>query len=349
MMHIYFNQLRTQLKQSLSPCYLLTGDELPMIDQAIDIIAEFAQHQGFSDKQIIRIQQESDWSALYHATQHQDLFSQKKILLIRYLVNTFPTSAQDILAHQLMNKQFNQLWVITTGKLKQSVRQKKWYQSIAKHGTTICVYPLKGGQLHAHLHQKLQTSGISIHSPAVINQLITLTEGNLLAAYQAIEKLQLLFPHEILTTEKLMNSIHNSARFNIFQLTDEILKGNTHKALRILNYLAQIHHPPLLILWVLTRLIKAIMAANQQRVSQNKTLAAFITGASLSRQHLLDNAVSRLTQPHLQQLLLFCSKIDKMLKGTNSKDVWKALDILVLRFKHPNFLRHKLCVESSVQ
>jgi DNA polymerase-3 subunit delta len=336
-MQLPFYQLDSHLKQTLFPCYLLHSDEWLLAEEAQENIINAAKQKGFSVKKTFYIQQESDWHTLMTHAQSLDLFANKSIYVIRHFSGSFTTAIQQCLEKQLHAKSFSQLWIMMTGKLKKTDQRKSWYKKISQQGVIIPIYELKGIALKKWIQNKLNVMKLKIESQEVIDQLIALTEGNLLATSQTIEKLKLLFPKQCLTTKQIQSAYDNS-RFTVFQLVDELLKGQTQKALHILNYLHQANHPPLLILWAIANQIRELIKLAQQ-LSQGVAMQRLLQSQWASRRTYFQAALSRLSLHDLEQLLLFCSKIDKMLKSIHSTEAWKALDVLTIRFNHSNFLR----------
>jgi len=337
-MQLSLYQLDSHLKQTLSPCYLLHSDEWLLAEEAQTNIINAAKQKGFSDKKTFYIQQETDWNAFITDIQSFDLFANKSIYVIRRLSGDFTSTIYKRIEKQLNAKALSQIWIIMTGKLKKNDQRKSWYQAISKQGCVIPIYELKGLALKKWIHNKLNAIELKAESQEVIDQLIALTEGNLLATDQTIEKLKLLVPNKRITMEQIQSAIYDNARFTIFQLIDELLKGETQKALHILNYLHQANHPPLLILWTITNQIRELIKLARQ-LSQGISMQRLLQSQWQSRRAYFQAALSRLSLQDLEQLLLFCSKIDKMLKSINSVEAWKALDVLTIRFNHPNFLK----------
>ena len=51
-MKIRANQLSSHLKNSLAPCYLVTGDEPLLVGEALDDIREAARARGFGNREL---------------------------------------------------------------------------------------------------------------------------------------------------------------------------------------------------------------------------------------------------------------------------------------------------------
>ena len=76
-------QLSTHLKQTLSPLYLLSGDEPLLIQDMRDMIFAAATSRGFSEKDMHHVDATFSTDALIASLQNHSLFSEKKIIDIR--------------------------------------------------------------------------------------------------------------------------------------------------------------------------------------------------------------------------------------------------------------------------
>ena len=86
-----------------------------------------------------------------------------------------------------------------------------------------------------------------------------LTEGNLLATQQALEKIQLLYPKETITPDKVMQAISDSARFHVFDFANLWLSGDTKAALRCLHGLKETGTEATLALWAICRELRELI------------------------------------------------------------------------------------------
>ena len=67
-MKISANQLNAHLKKSLLPCYLVTGDEPLLVQEALDQIRAAARAQGFGSRELFITTTGFDWTDLRNAS-----------------------------------------------------------------------------------------------------------------------------------------------------------------------------------------------------------------------------------------------------------------------------------------
>ena len=86
-------------------------------------------------------------------------------------------------------------------------------------------------------------------------------EGNLLAAVQEVEKLKLLATDGRITARTVSAAVSDNARYNVFEMTDNALRGDASASLRMLHGLRAEGSEPPVVLWALAKEIRALYAA----------------------------------------------------------------------------------------
>ncbi|MDP1996643.1 MAG: DNA polymerase III subunit delta, partial [Gallionella sp.] len=158
-------------------------------------------------------------------------------------------------------------------------------------------------------------------------------EGNLLAAFQEIQKLALLFPAGQLSFEQVKDAVMDVARYDIFKLSEAMLSGNAARFARILDGLRAEGTATVLVLWAVSEDIRTL----------GKVLQAVQCGANLGnalrdmrvrkdRQGLIENAARRLKLPYIERAIQQAARLDRTIKGLRQGDVWDELLQLGLRF-----------------
>ena len=76
------NQLGSQLKKGLATCYLVSGDEPLLVQEATDAIRQAARDGGYQERQRITISGKSDWLELGYVSNALSLFAEHKLIEI---------------------------------------------------------------------------------------------------------------------------------------------------------------------------------------------------------------------------------------------------------------------------
>ena len=151
-------------------------------------------------------------------------------------------------------------------------------------------------------------------------------EGNLLAAFQEIQKLALLFPAGPLTFEQVKDAVMDVARYDVFKLSEAMLAGDAARYARILDGLRAEGEATVLILWALSEDIRAL-AKVSRAMQGGGNLANALRDARVwgVRQKLVERAVRRFKPAIAERALRQAAQIDKVIKGLRDGDVWSEL------------------------
>jgi DNA polymerase III subunit delta len=135
----------------------------------------------------------------------------------------------------------------------------------------------------------------------------------------------LLYGEGNLSRERLASTISDSARYDLFDLTDAALAGNRSRVQRIVGGLAAEGTAPALVLWALARELR-MLAAVSHEAQRGRTAAAFRThNVWESRQARVLSTLKRLSMEQLQDLVIRCASADRQIKGLAIGDPWQTL------------------------
>jgi len=163
-------------------------------------------------------------------------------------------------------------------------------------------------------------------------------EGNLLAAYQEVQKLALLFPQGTITFDQVREAVLDVARYDVFNLGEIMLEGDPLRVARVLYGLQGEGTAAPLVLWSLSEEIRAIgkiiTGVNGGKPASMMMREARIWGPS--HQNAMQNNLRRFTLGQVTEALRHAAVIDRMVKGLVRGDVWDELLQLALRFARNN-------------
>lgn len=330
-MKLAYAQLTFHLTKNLAPLYWVCSDELLLVQEAVGTIRAAAKKLGFHERISLTPDTKSDWTkALYADTHSRSLFSSKKIIELN-LQQIKLNAAQGKIFEELIRKlSADTLLIISTTQLDAKLEKTSWYKAIEKTGVIIPIWPVSAEQLPQWILQRAKKINLHLTSQAA-ERLAILVEGNLLAAAQEIEKLSLLYPGKTLDEDMIENAVVDNAHFDIFNLTDNALRGKTARCMRILTNLADEGVEPTLILWALTRELRTV-ADIQQQMQQGAALSALFAKARIweKRQAGFRAFLQRHTLENCWGLLSKAAQIDRMIKGVDLGNVQDELEALVL-------------------
>jgi DNA polymerase-3 subunit delta len=138
-----------------------------------------------------------------------------------------------------------------------------------------------------------------------------------------------------MTLEDIDAILQDSTRFSAFDLIDAILEGSSSRTNRILMSLKNEGVEPLLILWSMTREVRAISHLCFE-LAKGLPLTKVLDNANLwkHKKELMLRYFKRFTLPipelqkQLQQSLIQAKHIDDIIKGRTSGNAWHAISFL---------------------
>jgi len=332
MAKLRIDQLGRQLQQGLAPVYLISGDETLLVEESSDEIRRKAVKSGYTERERYFVDKQFDWAQLLTASSNLSLFSEKKIIELRFEKPKPGDKGSKAICEYLNKPNPDNCLIIVTPKLDAGTGRSKWAKLIEKQGVWLPVWPISRAQLPRWLDQRVKKIGLTADSNS-IELLATRTEGNLLAAHQELEKLKLLSVDGYLTPELIAGAVADSARYDVFGLIDKILLGDSREAVKNLQGLKTEGTEPTVILWALAREIRSLITvSNNIEQGQNFNWAAKQAGVWEKRQGLFQQALRRLNIRTLHRLLRQANIIDKSIKGLHSMKPWDGLLDIVLNF-----------------
>ena len=336
-MKLKAEQLSQHLSKTLLPIYIFSGDEPLIIQECSQQVHEAATQRGFVDKKIYQVETGFDWQALFESANSLSLFSTQQRIDLRIPMGKPGDKGHKALLEYSKNPNPDTLLLITFPKLEASALKSKWFKALENGGAHIQVWPLESHQFLPWLKQRAAKLQLTL-SPDAFEFLASQVDGNLLAASQELEKLRLLDQEKTIDLAMIENSVGNSARYDAFQLSDSCLQGDLKRSITILQNLKLEGAEPTLILWSLSKDIRALyelLTAQHQSVPLNNAFKK--QGIWPKRQKLFHQALSSHSIKSCQQLLNQAFKVDKSIKGVSTQGPWLELSLLVSIFSSPNY------------
>ena len=116
-------------------------------------------------------------------------------------------------------------------------RAQDGFKALDKAGLFVPVWPVDHQRLGFWMRDRASHHGLNMDMDAA-RLLGERTEGNLLAADQELQKLALLLPRGArLDVAAITQGVEDSARYDVFTLSDACLRGERERASRILKSL----------------------------------------------------------------------------------------------------------------
>jgi DNA polymerase-3 subunit delta len=331
-MKLPYLQLSQHLTRQLAPIYLISSDEILLAEEAMSAIRAAANQAGFTERVKMTPESGSNFDELIYSDTHSlSLFSTKKIVEVNLNQIKLNSTNGKILAEYAAKPVTDTLIIIHSSKLDAKTEKSSWYQAIDKIGVIIPIWPLTLEQLPTWIIQRAKKLNVTITKTAA-DRLAVLVEGNLLAASQEIEKLSLLQNNTTINEQLIDEVVTDHSHFDIFNLVDSALLGNSERSIHILRNLAAENEEPTLILWALLRELR-MLEQMQQLQKKGKPLKDLFNQFRIweKRQTGIRAFLQRHSLIYSWKMFIDAAKIDRMIKGAEEGNVWNALECLLLR------------------
>ena len=322
-------QLGKQLKDELAPVYVVSGDDPLLCGEACDLIRQACRAAGSEERQVFDVDRSFDWAQLYEASHSLSLFAQKRLLELRLPSGKPGDAGAKALLGYLEQPAEDTTLLISLPKLDGSTQRSKWAKALIEHADSrfVQIWPIEPQQLPTWIRDRLAQAGLQA-SPDAVELLSARVEGNLLAAAQEIEKLKLYCPQGQLTLDTVQQVVADSARFDIFHLSDAMLQGQPQHALRMLQGLRGEGVEAPVVLWAVSRELRSLtdMAQQQARgIPLDKVFSSQRPPVWDKRKPLLRGALQRHPADAWERWLNAAQTVDEQIKGQAPGSPWDGL------------------------
>ena len=324
------SKILTQAKNNgqLDPVWIILGEEPLLAQEAGDALRSAASELGYSERTVLALGANSDWSVLMDALTSVSLFDDKKIIEVRFISAGPGVKGGKTLA-EFSKMAPNIEGIVTMLHLTQvdyATQKTAWFKALAACGHVVTCQPVSRNLYPRWISNRLRQQKQSMSMEA-LNFFAEQTEGNLLAAKQELMKLSLLYPQRELSLQEVENSVMNVSRYGIEDLIEAIGLGDVARVSRTVNGMQAEDEPLPFILMRLSSLIRDSIAVSENR--QAPIMPSM-------RMHV-SKLASRCSTKKLTNALDRCADLDRLAKGltvNNRGEVWAELRSLCVFLAH---------------
>ncbi|NMM40726.1 DNA polymerase III subunit delta [Pseudoalteromonas arctica] len=334
-MRCYANQLPNELKKGLQPFYLVFGEEPFQVTQCAQQIRQIAKQQGFDEVVKFTLMPGFDWQELIAQYQSMSLFSARTLIELDLNFQKPGIVGSQTFKQLVALNNLDTVLIVKGAKASQDIQRSAWFKSLNKLGVFVPCYPLIGNHLSRWLDEQCQRLKINMLTDAK-RTLIDATEGNLLACFQELEKLSLLHGTAMIDQQQVLQGLLNQAKFDIFDLSDALLQGNSRQAIKVLNKLVGDNTEAVSILWTINKEANTLLNL-QLGLQQGESLANLFNQKAIwkNQQGPIQQALNRLSIATLEQITQLLAQFDASYKQGNLVKPYQALAHICLVFCQP--------------
>jgi DNA polymerase-3 subunit delta len=321
-------QLSAHLASGVRSLYLVSGDEPLLVTETLDAIRQAARDQGYADRESYIAERGFDWDGFEAGLKNFSLFASQRLVEVRLPTGKPGDKGARKIITLAGEDNPDTLLIFVTPTLDRTMSRTKWATTLAKAAVSIDHRAPDRHNLAAWISSRLKKAGLQCDDDA-LELLASRVEGNLLAAKQEIDKLQLMAGTERITLDMMRRSVTDGARYDVFQLADAAVSGDTRRAARIVHGLEREGVPAPLVLWSLAReigLLAGVVYGRQRGLSAGRAMAE--AGVWRSREGLMGRAIRTMDVSAVDSLVAQACLTDRIVKGAGQS--WNALMDLTL-------------------
>lgn len=330
-MKLALRQLERHLADRLAGVYLVAGDEPLLVGRALAQIRRAARSRGFTERDLHVVERGFRWADLEAGAENLSLFATRKLIELR-LASPRPGDAGGRSIRALVERPDPDRLLLLgiNAKLDSAAARSVWVKCIEEHGVVIDVWPIDRAQLPRWIGERAAELGLELGGDAA-ELLADRVEGNLLAADQELKKLAMTAPGATVDEQAVLDSVADSARFDVFRLTDALVEGDAARAFSVLGGLRREGVQPVLVSWALCREI-TLLARLAFAVERGERIDAALARAGVwrRRQPALKRALARCDSRRLSAMMARAASVDRTVKGGERGRPWDALTGLLL-------------------
>jgi len=324
---------------TLDALYVVSGDEPLLITEAMDGLRLAASRAGYGERTSLALDARSDWSSVMGATQNISLFGDRRLIELKIPTGKPGKTGSETLLKlaALIGDGALPDTVVLVGlpRLDKTTRSSKWATALARAGTSVELASVSRAELPQWIARRLARQGQQLE-PASLEWMAEKVEGNLLAAFQEVQKLGLLYPEGRIAAKEVEQAVLNVARYDVFGLRDAMLAGHAAKALTMLEGLRAEGEALPLVLWAVgdeIRIMARLACAHAQGANLSDEMRRHrIFGA---REQWVRQALSRVPANAWPAAVQHAQDVDRLIKGLKVPgrldDPWEELARLTLR------------------
>lgn len=331
-------QFDTASPPSPDPLTVLTGDETLLVNECADALRAAAAHHGYTERVSLTLDARGDWSSLQAAMQSISLFGDRRVVSLNLPSGrpgrTGGDALQALAAAAGSGQLHDVLVIVMLPRLDRATQSAKWAQALLKAATVVDIPQIDRARLPQWTAQRLARQGQHTR-PETLEWIADRVEGNLLAAFQEIQKLGLLYPEGELTPEQVEHAVLDVARYNVFGLRDAMLAGQADRMLAMLQGLRAEGEALPLILWAIgdeVRTLARLAAARESGQLQAEMRRQRVFG---QRERLVRDTLDRVAPQVWPAAVQHAHDIDRLIKGLTPagrmNDPWAEMARLGLR------------------
>lgn len=317
-------------------CFLITGGELILKQEVVEIILVKLKSAGFNEKVSISQDELERMQEIASRNMGGSLFQENLILHIKHTSGKFPEKIKLFLEDAEIFNSPN-IALIVESSIEKTPASGTWIKNFDANGLIINCSKLKIMEEKIWLKRQLNFLPKDL-LPIFGSSIFQNNEANLLGQKNEVSLLKLLFLNQEKMSEAKTDHIIFGSGISAFELEDLLLNRDFKKALKTINFMKEHdrqNSAP--IIWIIAKVINSCLESLK---SSNKKSALINSGVWSSKINLYLNLIKKATAKEFLSLNEEILKVDLINKGLMRAETWEQIERVILKLQDATSLQN---------
>ena len=317
-------------------CFLITGGELILKQEVVEIILVKLKSAGFNEKVSISQDELERMQEIASRNMGGSLFQENLILHIKHTSGKFPEKIKLFLEDAEIFNSPN-IALIVESSIEKTPASGTWIKNFDANGLIINCSKLKIMEEKIWLKRQLNFLPKDL-LPIFGSSIFQNNEANLLGQKNEVSLLKLLFLNQDKMSEAKTDHIIFGSGISAFELEDLLLNRDFKKALKTINFIKEHdrqNSAP--IIWIIAKVINSCLESLK---SSNKKSALINSGVWSSKINLYLNLIKKATAKEFLSLNEEILKVDLINKGLMRAETWEQIERVILKLQDATSLQN---------
>ena len=317
-------------------CFLITGGELILKHEVVEIILDKLKSAGFNEKVSISQDELERMQEIASRNMGGSLFQENLILHIKHTSGKFPEKIKLFLEDDEIFHSPN-IALIVESSIEKTPASGTWIKNFDANGLIINCSKLKIMEEKIWLKRQLNFLPKDL-LPIFGSSIFQNNEANLLGQKNEVSLLKLLFLNQDKMSEAKTDHIIFGSGISAFELEDLLLNRDFKKALKTINFMKEHdrqNSAP--VIWTIAKVINSCLESLK---SSNKKSALINSGVWSSKINLYLNLIKQATAKEFLSLNEEILKVDLINKGLMRAETWEQIERVILKLQDATSLQN---------
>ncbi|WOD07865.1 DNA polymerase III subunit delta [Marinomonas sp. GJ51-6] len=155
-MKVRVDQLEQQLKKSLAPIYIISGDEVLLCQEAADAIRKAALAHNIDERLRFVADAQFDWQDVINENNSLSLFSSRRVFDIQ--IDKMAEKHSKALTQLGQSLSEDNVVLLTLPKVDTRTQKAKWFTQLESKGIFVQIWPIDSNRLGAWVQQRASSA-----------------------------------------------------------------------------------------------------------------------------------------------------------------------------------------------